>query len=154
MLFEYFQANYNFGWFAVVVMSLIPLFGQLIMRIFYLYGSLDYWGFLVLPFFWFPPLSFVPILMGKYNVIKKTTKKLYLFIIVTFIVFIVLGVVYRCKILEYINLGESFSALLRCPSYEVDSDKVDCEWNNQEDCDDQDDCLWDEDEEVCNIYEE
>ena len=124
MLIEHFKSN--FSWAAVFVLAIIPLLGQIIMRVFFLYGSLDYWIFLVIPLFWAPPLSLVPILMGKYNVIKKKMGNLYAFIAIVLVAMIVLGIAYRCKFLDYINLTDTYGETFKCTSneeYENDDDE-------------------------------
>ena len=59
----------SFSWLKTIILSIIPL-GQLYARIFLLNGSLDSkWAFL--PFFMFPPLQFIPLIMMKLGIIKK-----------------------------------------------------------------------------------
>jgi hypothetical protein len=149
MLIENFQSN--FGWGATFGLALIPLIGQLIMRVFYLYGSLDWWVFLVIPLFWMPPLSFVPVLMGKYNVIKKKTGNLYAFIVIILVAMLGLGLAYRCKFLEYINLTDTYGETFKCTS---NADGEACEYyENERPCNNQDNCIWNEDDELCEFYE-
>ena len=62
---------------GVLFYSLIP-FGQLITRIVDYNGSIDRWWFLLIPFFLFPPLQFIPILMLYLGWIKPgKIKKIY-----------------------------------------------------------------------------
>ena len=152
MLIEHFQSN--FGWVAAIGMALIPLIGQLIMRVFYLYGSLDYWPFLVIPLFWMPPLSLVPILLGKYNVIKKKTGNLYAFIGIVLVAMIVLGLSYRCVFLDYINLMDTYGETFKCTSNLNYEDGEACDYyESKRPCNNQDDCIWNEDDELCEFYE-
>jgi hypothetical protein len=50
--------------------GLVPMFGQLCMRIFKLNGSLDK-PYLLFPLFFIPPFSFIPVIMAKLGMIKK-----------------------------------------------------------------------------------
>jgi len=62
------MANLPITWLGVLFMILVPL-GQLWARIFWLDGSLDK-SWLLLPFFWIPPLSAVPAFAAYFNYIK------------------------------------------------------------------------------------
>lgn len=59
--------NGKLSWSNVVIMSLIPL-GQLYARVEIFKGSLDKW-WLMFPLLLFPPLSFIPLIMMKYNLV-------------------------------------------------------------------------------------
>jgi hypothetical protein len=52
------------------VYTIVP-FGQLIMRLNKFGGSLDK-PYLLLPFFFFPPFSIIPVLMAKFGMLKKS----------------------------------------------------------------------------------
>jgi hypothetical protein len=62
------MANLPITWLGVLFMILVPL-GQLWARIFWLDGSLDQ-PWMLLPFFWIPPLSAVPAFASYFNYIK------------------------------------------------------------------------------------
>lgn len=62
------MANLPITWLGVLFMILVPL-GQLWARIFWLDGSLDQ-AWMLLPFFWIPPLSAVPAFGAYWNYIK------------------------------------------------------------------------------------
>ena len=65
--FSNFKDNGKLSWKEVVIMSLIPL-GQLYARVEIFKGSLDKW-WLMFPLMLFPPLSFIPLIMMKYNLV-------------------------------------------------------------------------------------
>ena len=61
----------NISWTDVFIYSIVPM-GQLLARVKYLGGSLDKWYLL---FLFFPPFSFIPMILMKYGIIKKDKKK-------------------------------------------------------------------------------
>jgi len=65
------MANLPITWLGVLFMTLVPL-GQLWARIFWLDGSLDQ-SWMLLPFFWIPPLSAVPAFAAYFKYIKSGT---------------------------------------------------------------------------------
>ena len=67
MFFNFDNAN-KISWLQVLLFSFIPL-GQLIVRIFYLNGSLDkLW--LMFPILLMPPFSFIPLLLIKFGFVQ------------------------------------------------------------------------------------
>jgi hypothetical protein len=62
-----FKDNGKLSWKDVLILGLIPL-GQLYARVEIFKGSLDKW-WLMFPLLLFPPLSFIPLIMMKYNLV-------------------------------------------------------------------------------------
>ena len=92
--------------------------------------------------------------MGKYNVIKKKTGNLYAFIVIVLVAMIILGLAYRCKFLDYINLTDTYGETFRCTSNVEYEDGEACDYyDSKRPCNNQDDCIWNEDDELCEFYE-
>ena len=67
MFFNFDNAN-KISWLQVLIYSFLPI-GQLLVRIFYLKGSLDkLW--LMFPILLFPPFSFIPLILIKLGFVQ------------------------------------------------------------------------------------
>ncbi len=69
-LFDFKGDKVTMSLFEMLLYGMIPGFGQLLMRINKLGGSLDK-AYLLFPLLLFPPFSFIPVLMAKFGFLKK-----------------------------------------------------------------------------------
>lgn len=65
------MSNPKLSWNQTLLYSVLPL-GSYFARIIYLNGSMDKWYFMI-PLFFIPPYSIIPMLFMKYGMIKKGT---------------------------------------------------------------------------------